>query len=161
VLGLGPAHAKFWDLPDSRLDRLSVSDRSAAIGRLADLICSLRPDETFLPYREGGSSEHSAACDLGLRALEQAGIGRGLQYPVWGWWDPRRLHPRLREDGNLRLELDGADRRRKREALACHRSQVEATPPWRSPVLPPVLAAACIGPEEFFFASVADAPQVD
>ncbi|HVW19743.1 MAG TPA: PIG-L family deacetylase [Opitutaceae bacterium] len=153
LLGVPPERMHFWDLPDGRLGE--AGEANAAGERLARLIRQLGPGEIFTPFHGGGSSEHSAAFLLTRRSLAEAGGGRLMEYPVWGWWNAFRLSGRLdrgREPGNRRLPLGGL-RALKRRAVACHRSQVEPTPPWAEPVLPPVLVSACCGPVEFFFAS--------
>jgi LmbE family N-acetylglucosaminyl deacetylase len=158
VLGLGADRAQFLELPDGTLDRLPPERRAAAIGRLAGLISGSRPAEVFTPYRAGGSTEHTAAWDLTTAALRAAGGGRLMEYPVWAWWDPRRLRPRLggrRE--NFRLAL-GPLRAVKRRALACHGSQVAPARPGGDPPLPVPLADACCGRWEFFFASPVSPP---
>jgi LmbE family N-acetylglucosaminyl deacetylase len=153
VLGVEPARTAWLDLPDGTLDRLPPEARRQAVGRLAALIRELGPGEVLAPYRAGGSTEHTAAWALTRDALAAGGGGRLLEYPVWAWWNPFRLRDRLgARAGNLRLEL-GPDRALKRRALACHRSQVVPTPPSREPSLPLSLARACVGSQEFFFAS--------
>ena len=153
TLGVGPEQAHFWDLPDGRLDQLLQPGFPPSRLPLTDLIRQTRPGEVFAPYQGGGSTEHTAAHLLAWTALEAAGGGRLMEYPVWAWWKPSRLAARLagpNRPGNWRLPL-GELLELKRRALACHRTQVEPTPPWTEPVLPPVLGAACCGPEEFFF----------
>ncbi len=159
VLGADPGRADFLDLPDGGLDRLSPEAREAAIGNLSGILAAERPEEVFAPYRGGGSSEHTAALDLVSEAMGRAGGGRLLEYPIWAWWNPFRLSPRVGRPGsNLRLRLDGL-RPLKVRALACHRTQAEPVPPWTEPVLPRSIAYACTGPEEFFFASGVPARQ--
>ena len=54
----------------------------------------------------------------------------------------------------LRHRLDAPLRAAKRTALACHRSQVEPTPPWPTPLLPAAISRACLGRREYFFRQV-------
>jgi LmbE family N-acetylglucosaminyl deacetylase len=159
LLGVDVGRTAWLDLPDGTLDRLPAEVRRQAVGQMARLIGEHRPGEVVAPYRAGGSTEHTAACALTREALAAAGGGRLLEYPVWAWWNPFRLRRRLgNRVGNLCLAL-GSDRALKRRALACHRSQVVATPPARDPALPAVLARACCGSREFFFASQIPARQ--
>jgi LmbE family N-acetylglucosaminyl deacetylase len=159
ILGLEAGQAQFFGLPDGTLDRLPPAELDAARERLAGRIRALRPEEILVPFRHGGSTEHSAAWELAATALAAAGGGRLLEYPIWAWWNPLRLRGRLGpRPGNLAFPL-GPWRAVKRRALACHRSQVLPVPPATAPALPPSLARACCGPREFFFASHVPAGQ--
>lgn len=153
VLGLKGERIHFLDLPDGTLDRLAPETVHATVEHLAQLIDRLRPAEVLVPYRHGGSTEHTAAWHLGAAALGAAGGGTMLEYPIWAWWNPLRLCRRLgRRQTNLSLDL-GSRRLLKRRALACHESQVVPVPPCPDPALPDSLAWACCGATEFFFAS--------
>jgi LmbE family N-acetylglucosaminyl deacetylase len=152
VLGVPAGQAHFLDAPDGRLGRLDA-DRAAQVGAaLVQLLQQLRPGEMFVPYLGGGSSEHDATVHLARAALARSGVAaRVWEYPVWAWWDARRLAAQLSfPRQNFRLEL-GPARTRKRQALACHASQLEPSARTGEPGLPPVLAALCTGPREFFF----------
>lgn len=145
--------AVFAHAPDGALDRLDVAARQAVLEAIAAAVRRVRPTVVCAPFRGGGSSEHRAACELVIAAAR--GGGRELwEYPIWAWWNAFRLRPRLAARGNnVRLRI-AAWREAKRRALACHRSQVEPTPPWTEPRLPGILRAACCGPDEFYFRSV-------
>jgi LmbE family N-acetylglucosaminyl deacetylase len=160
VLGLRPEHAHYFDLPDGTLDRLQPAVQREAQERLTQLIRDLRPAEILVPFRGGGSTEHTAAWNLTRAALAAAGGGQLLEYPIWAWSNPLRLRRRLgARSGNIRFRL-GPWRAVKERALACHRSQVLPVPPAREPALPVSLARACCGPREFFFASHVPAEQI-
>jgi LmbE family N-acetylglucosaminyl deacetylase len=151
VLGLPPGRLHFLGAADGELERLPPGEAGRLRGDLEALLRSLAPEELFLPWRQDGSTEHAAAFDLALAAA--AGLpARIWEYPVWAWWDPlRRFAPRLGSPGsNWRWAL-GPGRSRKRRALACHRTQLEALPPWPRPVLPAAIARGCCGPWEFYF----------
>jgi LmbE family N-acetylglucosaminyl deacetylase len=153
VLGVTAAHRCFFELPDGKLNRLPPAESAAARERLTQLIRELRPAEILVPFRDGGSTEHTAAWELATAALAAAGGGRLLEYPIWAWWNPLRLRGRLGpRPGNLRFRL-GRWRAVKRRALECHQSQVRPLPPSPESALPASLARACCGPTEFFFAS--------
>lgn len=144
--------ARFLAAPDGELDRLSVERRSALRTAIADELRAVRPVVVCVPYQADGSSEHVAAYAIAREALAEAGSGRMLEYVVWAWRNPLRLRPRLRDGAeNFRLPL-GGDRELKRRAMACYRSQVEPTPPWRERLLPRWLEAASCGRYEFYFA---------
>ncbi len=153
ILGLEPAHVHFLGAPDGRLDRLDPPEETRIRTALSALISRLAPTEIFVPYLGGGSSEHDAVFRLAAAARRAAGESARLwEYPVWAWWDARRLLPQWRRPGqNFRLAL-GAARARKRAALACHGSQLEHSSGGSGPALPPVLAALCTRSSEFFFA---------
>ena len=143
---------RFLGAPDGRLDQLAPGERDRIGADLTALIRELRPAFVLAPYRAGGSTEHAAAFDLVRGAGAAAGGATLLEYPIWAWWNPFRLGPRLlASDGNLHLALDAATLARKRRALACHRSQVEPTPPWPQAVLPAAISRACLARREFFF----------
>jgi N-acetylglucosamine malate deacetylase 1 len=143
----------FLGAPDGKLDRLSPADSGGVQNALQELITRLRPQFICVPYRHGGSSEHSAVFSITESACRAWADAVLLEYPVWAWWRASRLRPQLHPSAvNFRLAL-GALRDVKRTALACHRSQTEPMPPWREPGLPPSLAAACTGPNEFYFQS--------
>jgi len=143
---------RFLGAPDGRLDQLAPGERDRIGADMTALIRELRPAFVLAPYRAGGSTEHAAACDLVRAACAAAGGATLLEYPIWAWWNPFRLRPRLDAGAdNLRLALDAATLARKRRALACHRSQVEPTPPWPKAVLPAAIGRACLTRREFFF----------
>ncbi len=152
LLGVPGQCAHFLEAPDGRLNRLEPAERVRVESRLSALLATVRPGEIFVPYEGGGSSEHDATTRL-VRGVLAAGphAPRLWEYPVWAWWNPTRLARQLSRPGqNFHLRLDAA-RRRKRAALACHASQCDVIPPATRPELPPVLAALCTGPFEFYF----------
>lgn len=143
--------ATFLSAPDGELDKLSEARRTAIRTSLEAILAKTRPRFVCAPYREGGSSEHTAVYEIVESACAASKEVTLLEYPVWAWWNAFRLRPRLdRAASNYRLPLDQT-RQVKAAALRCHHSQVEPTPPWRQPVLPRSLAAACGGSSEFYF----------
>lgn len=151
-LGVAPESLHFLDAPDGTLAHLSPTEAGAISHRLAHTLASLAPTELFLPCRDDGSSEHTAAYQLTRRALVLAGLApRLLEYPVWARWSPLRLlRPGWSSRRVLRLSSPRF-RTLKREALAAYASQTRPTPPWTRPVLPEGFAACFESSEEFFF----------
>jgi LmbE family N-acetylglucosaminyl deacetylase len=152
VLGVPATAAHFLNAPDGRLNRLTPEETRQILASLERLLRTLQPADIFVPYRGGGSSEHDATTGLLRQALAATGLqARVWEYPVWAWWDARRLAGQWRRPReNFRLPL-GELRDRKRRALACHASQCAPASPQADPDLPPVLAALCTGPVEFYF----------
>lgn len=144
--------AVFLGAPDGQLDRLWTADRRRVLDAMTSQIRAVKPTAVLAPYRLGGSTEHTAAFELARAACAGAGGGQLLEYPVWAWWNPLRLRAQLLLGAdNLRLPLDRTLWEAKRRALACHRTQLQPTPPWPEPVLPVAIAHACLAPQEFFF----------
>ncbi len=151
LLGVPATHAHFLNVPDGTLNKLTPTAQVGLVLQLATLIRESGATEVFAPYRDGGSSEHTAAQEIAALAARSCGIGTVLEYPIWAWWNPFRLRSRLAPAAaNFRLEL-GSLRALKRAALACHRTQMEPQPPATEPALPPILARLGCGPTEFFF----------
>lgn len=152
LLGVPAAHVSFLDLPDGTLNQLSARAQIELRERIVAHIKQANATEVFAPYRDGGSSEHTSVQAVAIDACRACGLPILLEYPVWAWWNPFRLRPRLAfARDNYRLDL-GELRAVKRQALACHRTQMEAQAPATAPALPPILARLCCGPTEFFFA---------
>lgn len=152
LLGVPATHVSFLDLPDGTLNQLSASAQTELRERIVEHIKRTKAVEVFAPYRDGGSSEHTAVQAVAMNACRECGLSILLEYPVWAWWNPFRLRSRwTTASDNYRLEL-GELRTLKRQALACHRTQMEPQAPATVPALPPILARLCCGPTEFFFA---------
>ena len=151
-LGIGPDALTFLEAPDGTLAHLGAIERDQLEGRLAAVFERVRPDEVYLPCRSEGSSEHSAAFGLAECALARAGLRpRLFEYPIWAWWDPRRLLPFVFKGGRV-WRVNAADTGiLKRQAIAAHATQVEPTPPWKEPILPRDFAATLSRGEEFYF----------
>ena len=152
VLGVPRDRAFFLQAPDGCLNRLPPDQRARVVGTLATRLSEIRPTEVFVPFLGGGSTEHDAAVEITREALRAAGLAADVwEYPVWAWWDPRRLAGQLgRPHENFHVVL-GSARATKQAALACHVSQVEPAIAGGSPDLPRVLARLATGPVEFFF----------
>ena len=152
VLGVEANRVHFLAAPDGRLDRLAPAEAARVHTELVGLLQRIQPADVFIPYLGGGSSEHDGVVRLARTAVAAAAAHcRVWEYPVWAWWDARRLASQLSHpDQNFHLPL-GSARARKAAALACHASQVQPDPATGEPPLPPGLAALCLGQSEFYF----------
>jgi LmbE family N-acetylglucosaminyl deacetylase len=144
-LGVPAGAARFLAATDGALDRLAPEVLDRVHRALVAVLVEQSPAEVFVPYLGGGSTEHDAAHGIVREALAASGVSAVLwEYPVWAWWNPRRLRRQLAHSGeNFRLALGASDRERKAAAVGCHVSQ--------APLLPPGLVRACLGPNEYFF----------
>ena len=142
LLGVESSAVHFLDERDGSLKNLGRTHRDTLVGKLTALINDLGPDEIFLPCHHDGSDEHSASFTCIRDALLHSSHRPEVwQYPVWGWWKPHFLLANLflsREVRRLPMEDFQSV---KFCALACYRSQVQPTPPWRASVLPIELQA--------------------
>ncbi len=152
VLGVETARVSFLGAPDGRLNRLQPEEAVAIEGRIAALVTAVGPAGIFLPCRRDGSSEHEAAFVLVGRAVASTPLRpRILEYPVWAWWNPRRLvEPLLRARTVWRSEL-GPAAAVKAAAVASYRSQLAPLPPDPAPALPEGFASMFAGGTEYFF----------
>lgn len=146
--------ATFLGAADGSLATLPAEDRAGMIEVFRNWLRADQPEAVCAPFFGGGSSEHDAVTAMVRTALGGAPRPMLLEYPVWAWWNALRLGRQVRKpDANLRLEL-GELLGAKLRALRCHRSQIEAAPPWTEPVLPEAIARPCTGPAEFYFRSL-------
>lgn len=151
ILGVDKSAIHFIGLADGNLNQLTSQQSNYALENIATLLKTHNINEIFIPYRNGGSSEHSAAHDLAVIAARQMSFTHVYEYPIWAWWNASRLRPRLNgELENHFLEL-GQFKEAKLRAISCYKSQNRPTEPWKEPVMPPVLLKLCTGPLEFFF----------
>ena len=153
-LGVPDSCLDFIDAPDGTLAHLSQDAFEYLARRLAARISLNQPTEMFLPCRDDGSSEHTAAYRITRRALHLAGlVPRLLEYPVWAWWSPQRLaRVGMTSQRVWRLSFAHAASR-KRDALACYVTQGQPTPPWPQAVLPAGFVDCFANGEEYFFES--------
>ena len=142
----------FLDAPDGKLAQLAPTEAENLAQRLGTILAAVQPTDLFLPCRDDGSSEHTAAFNLTQRALQVVSSRpRLLEYPVWAQWSPQRLiGPCLHCPRVWRLEFP-TNVAFKRTALATYVSQTEPTPPWPRPVLPAGFSRLFETDEEFFF----------
>jgi len=137
-LDVPEADAVFLDFENGRLEE----EQAAADAAVAALVSERRPRQVLLPCPWDVWPDHLATTAAG-RALRAAGFdGQLLGYPIWFWdrwpWTVaaegatrsrtalRTLAGHWRLWREFRLTVDVADvLERKREALRCHRSQME------------------------------------
>lgn len=152
LLGVETPAIHFLNAPDGRLNRLTPAESSDLTRRLTALLREIRPDEIFLPFRHDGSSEHEAAFLLFAASLRASGVpSRVFEFPVWSWWSPRLLLPRVFGLRRVwRLDFQGYEPLKQR-ALAMYRTQTEPTPPWTQPQLSAEFLSFFASSEEFFF----------
>jgi len=151
ILGLAPANLHFLGAADGTLDHLSAAEAGRLRGLISGILSEVRPDEIYLPCRRDGSSEHDAAFILVREALDSLSLTpRVLEFPVWSWWDSRRLAgPALACRRVWRADVHG-HRALKQRALEAHASQVKPVPPWTDPVLGAEFVSFFLSGEEFF-----------
>lgn len=152
ILGVESGAIHFLDEPDGTLRGLDSTRREKLVGRMAELLRELRPDEVFLPCNPDGSSEHDAAFGFVIEALHRSTVRPEIwQYPVWSWWNPALLVRRIfLERGYCRVPADDY-RSIKHRAIACYRSQTEPLAPQSLPSLPPDLLGMLDAEVEYFF----------
>ena len=122
--------------------------------RLAALLDSvLRPgDQVFATWRLDGHPDHEATGEVAADCCARAGC-RLVEMPVWMWHWARPGDPRVPWDLLRRVDLDAVARARKHDALAAHRSQLEAGHGGEPAILPPWALARMLRPFETFFVS--------
>jgi LmbE family N-acetylglucosaminyl deacetylase len=148
VMGVEAPNIRFLDAPDGRLDRLVPAERERLQHDLRSVLDEFWPRQIFVPFLGGGSSEHDAAYWIVWEAVQAAGSQAFIwEYPIWAWWNPRRLLRQLSHpEENFRLAI-GPHLERKTRAIAAHRSQI--------PLLPAALVRACRQRNEFYFRRMA------
>jgi len=132
ALGLDAGQIERFHLPDGGL-----TTRPA---ELADAVGHLAADASLLvaPWRSDLHPDHESVG----RAAEAVGAQLGIpvwQYPVWTWHWARPGDPRVPWRRAWRIDLPTWAVAAKREAIACHESQIAALgpEPEGAPVLPP------------------------
>ena len=152
ILGVESGAIHFLDEADGMLDSLDPTRGAMLVERITTLLRDIGPEEVFLPCSPDGSTEHDAAFRFVSAALQQTTLRPDVwQYPVWSWWNPLLLFERMIfTTGRCALPTEDYQ---PVKALALHtyRSQVEATPPWLQPTLPPELVSIFGADREFFF----------
>lgn len=144
-LGIAPHHVQRLGLPDG-----GVSAAEALLARRLGAL--VRPgDVVITTWRHDGHPDHEATARACAAAVAAAGA-RLLQAPVWGW------HWSAPGDGAMplaracRLALPGEALARKRRALGCFTSQIEAdASSGAAPILPAFAMERVLHPFELYF----------
>ena len=126
-LGLGGEAARFLGLPDQGLTRLLVEAPAGPVSALRELLEATHPSLLVGPSAADLHPDHSALAVLLRLALAEATAAptpRELAYVVH--------NPALRHLATAvsSLALDDAERSRKREAIACHATQLHLRGHW-------------------------------
>lgn len=123
ILGVARNRVHFMGLPDRYVPSAPGVEFDRAVRGLARLVDRLHPDTLLVPWRGDGHSDHEATFHLAVSVLRGRPSVRMLEYGVWLWM--RRSTATWPDAARMtihRLALAGNDRR-KRQAIACHRSQ--------------------------------------
>ena len=105
------------DLPDGALTRDA--------DQLADALAACLADATHVltPWEHDGHPDHEVCAQMTRLVLAARRDVVHWQYPIWAWhWDDP-AHPALPLVRLRGVPLDAEARRRKDDAIACHRSQ--------------------------------------
>lgn len=138
-----------------RVQRLGIPDGGVTAAQnelVAHLAAILKPgDVAITTWRFDGHPDHEATARACIEAARRSGA-RLLQAPVWGW------HWSTPGDGALplaqarKLELPGEALARKRAALGCFHSQIEADAgTGAAPILPAFAMERVLHPFELYF----------
>lgn len=129
---LGLRHRENLGLPDTGLDPASREQLASAVEALR----RLRPEIVLIPWTEERHPDHAAAGELMLRAAFYGGVRRFDCDPPADRFVPRQvLHYPMRYRLAPSLIVDtSAAAERKRQAIACHVSQI-MRPPGSEPTL--------------------------
>ena len=122
-LGVDAAALRFWPEEDSRLPASGAAGE-ALVARLRQRLGETRARAVFVTWTDDPHCDHKAAFALAEQSL--AGLEhppRLYAYPVWSW-TVESMPPNSREGPVLRLDIR-SELALKREALACHASQLD------------------------------------
>lgn len=151
-LGMNETCLDFLDATDGSLDRCSPAEAAATEERILSVVLRVQPAEILLPCRFDGSSEHTASFGLVARALLRTTLRpRILEFPIWSWWNPRRILRPLSTARRIWRMPVAEVLDAKRCALRAYVSQVEPTPPWIQPVLSREFVSLFSKPVEYYF----------
>jgi LmbE family N-acetylglucosaminyl deacetylase len=108
----------FLGFQDQELTTLARAGDPRPLEALRHAIAGFRPSLLVVPSAQDLHSDHRAAGWFAHHAIRGVGDGAPeiVTYIVHGQAAPQRLH--------VVLQLTEEERRRKREAIACHRSQL-------------------------------------
>lgn len=159
-LGVERPAVHFLGEPDGTLNVITPERREALVALLAALLTAIRPGKILVPCHPDGSSEHDAAFEFVLEAIQRARAPAEVwQYPVWSWWNPGLMLRRWLTSQDCRRQPLEDHRQAKEEAIACYRSQTEPLPPDPTPALPRDFVRIFQEDTEFFFRYDPPAPK--
>lgn len=165
-LDVAEDHVQFLGFPDGAL----AAHATALEDRIAALVAELSPPEIYVCALGDGHRDHVALAQAvrNLHAQGRLGGAAVWEYPVWFWdfrsWRPEKASNKagfiagLRKAGQAARNLNTVAvdikdlKQRKREALACHRSQIgglEGAHGWNG--LPPSFLDFFFHDRELFF----------
>jgi LmbE family N-acetylglucosaminyl deacetylase len=132
-------------LPDGGVTRHAAQLRTL-------LETTLRPDDVVIAtWRLDGHPDHEATGHAAAHAAASCGATL-LEMPIWAWHWASPGDPRLPWQRARRLVLSAAVLQRKREALACYASQMQAdASTGRPPIVPPSALERLLRPFEVYF----------
>lgn len=152
ILGVESCAIHFLGEADGTLNSLTPARQAGLVTQLATRLEQIKPGEIFLPCSPDGSSEHDAAFGFVCTALARQNLRPDVwQYPVWSWWNPALMIEWLIFNQGCCGQPTEDYQLIKTRALGRYRSQIEPTPPWLEPALPPALVRSCNSDQEFFF----------
>ncbi|GBG15398.1 glycosyl transferase family 2 [Novimethylophilus kurashikiensis] len=118
-LGLSPAHAQFWNLPDQGMTELLMTASEPMIERLAEMLALWRPTLLVAPSLQDTHPDHNAVAVLADLALKRAPVAlqpRLLAYLVHG----RQVFT----TDESRIALSAQQQENKHRAILSHYTQV-------------------------------------
>ncbi|MDF8263620.1 bifunctional PIG-L family deacetylase/class I SAM-dependent methyltransferase [Luteipulveratus flavus] len=118
ALGLDEADVSMLDIPDGGL----ADHLDDVTAQIVSLIGDGRRTLVVAPYRSDGHPDHEAMGRAAAAAAHRTGATLA-EYPVWTWHAGKPDD--LPWDRFVRVPLTASARAVKREAIACHASQVE------------------------------------
>jgi len=118
VLGARSDSTMFLRYPDQQIATMARAGDQRLADQLREIMRDYRPTLLVTPSAQDFHADHRAVAYFAHQAVRGLGDGAPelLTYVVHGHGDPSRLH--------FWLDLDERELQRKRDAIACHRSQL-------------------------------------
>jgi LmbE family N-acetylglucosaminyl deacetylase len=144
ALGVSRACALRLGIPDGKAAHM-ISDITVGL-----LLLLKRDDFVLTTWTMDGHPDHEAVAEAVQKAVTLAGC-QLLEAPVWMWHWASPADTRIPWHRLVQLELPESALKRKEEALACHRSQLENRNDGLHPVLLPTILQRASRSHEYFF----------
>ncbi|MGB7196429.1 MAG: PIG-L family deacetylase [Collimonas pratensis] len=146
---------RLLDLHEITVIRAGISDGTVSrhVKKLAAVIeAQVRPrDVIFCPWKCDGHPDHEACALAAIAALRNTSA-RLVEFPIWMWHWAIPGDPRIPWHRAGRLQLEKNLIERKRAAVNCYRSQIEADfSTGREPILSPNVLRRLLHAQEFYF----------